>query len=647
MSNISIFRCKKCLLIPTIIKTFFDFYNELECNKLIIQCPNNHIEKKTLEEFISENRISLKNISCKKCEKNICSYYCTKCYKTICDECYNKNKNNKILLKDIDVICYLHYQKYILKCGKCKLLICSKCIPEHIDHEKNNIYFNFYLKKFRGHIKSYHKYLKKKEKEKNKNSIEYYKFKEIFFKDYEIFDKNKIYNNAIINNYNIFRSYEKNYSCANINIDYTSQNSLEQNLIHKINDEKHFYTSNPMLIKLNNYSYAKKSIDYTLLDNIIYNNNNNENILVYSILSMEDDKYVNDKIIPNNNLKDYCYLVLKNIDTNKYIFKQISLVKYEKPKCYKYSERFIYFEKYLKNFKINYLIERTKTQIAIFDLNELKYIYYNNNIENNNRTKIIYKDSIFYLCVVFNTKITLINIKTKQITSVIKYEKYINNVFKIKNAYYIITENISYNFYTNKKINNYDVFTWYPYDLFIEGVIYFNYKKKDTLIFYLETNASICCAYLILADFFSGEKINIFDTNDYNLLIYNTIFWNSNFIFLFFEGPWLGSEGEFRCKVFDIFREEEKYIIKIEDSQNANMVMKYFNQNLGEIVLYSYRNNGEIYIYKCSEQKNETLISKDEIMGLIYPLRKKRREEEEERKKLEEDLFLNDLGTLF
>ena len=138
---------------------------------------------------------------------------------------------------------------------------------------------------------------------------------------------------------------------------------------------------------------------------------------------MEDDKYVNFKIIPNNDLKNYCYLILKNIDTNKYIFKQISLVKYEKPEYYKYSERFIYFEKHLKNFKINYLIERIKTQIAIFDLNELKYIYYNNNIENNNITTIIHKDNIVYLCVVFNTKITLINIKTKQITSVIKYEK--------------------------------------------------------------------------------------------------------------------------------------------------------------------------------------------------------------------------------
>ena len=174
-------------------------------------------------------------------------------------------------------------------------------------------------------------------------------------------------------------------------------------------------------------------------------------------------------------------------------------------------------------------------------------------------------------------------------------------------------------------------------------MIYFNYKKKDTLIFYLETK-TICNAYLILVDFFSGEKINIFDTHDYNLLIYNTIFWNSNFIFLFFEGPWLGSKGEFRCKVFDIFLEEKKYIIKIEDSENANSILKYFNQNLGEIVLYSYRNNGEIYIYKCSEQKNETLISKDEIMGLIYPLRKKRREEEEERR---EDIYLDDLGTLF
>ena len=152
MINITTFRCKKCFLIPKILKTFFDFYvnDDNDINRLIILCPNNHIEKKSLEEFISENRISLKNISCKKCEKNISLYYCTKCYKTICEECYNKNKNNKILLKDIDIICYSHYQKYILNCGKCKSLICPKCLPEHINHDKNNIYFNFYLKKIRG-----------------------------------------------------------------------------------------------------------------------------------------------------------------------------------------------------------------------------------------------------------------------------------------------------------------------------------------------------------------------------------------------------------------------------------------------------------------------------------------------------------------
>ena len=609
MNNIETFRCKKCLLIPTIIKFFkyYDDYNDENINKIIIQCPNKHIEKKTLEKFISENRISLKNISCKKCKKNTCSYYCTKCYKTICDECYDLNKNNKILLKDIDIFCYSHYQKYTLNCGKCKSLICQKCIPEHINHEKNNIYFNFYLKKYRNYIKNLTKILGKKEK---KNIVEYHKFIGALFKDYEIFDKNKIYNDAIISNYKLIKNvsfYPWKYLCDNMKIDYTSQNFLEQNLIHKINDEKHFYTSNPMLIKLNNYSDAIESINYILLDNIIYNNNNNENIVVFCVLCMK------------NNLKNFCYLVLKNIDKNKYIYKQYSIVKHEKPKYYEDFQRFIYFEKQLEKQKINYLIERFKKQIAIFDLNELKYIYYNNNIENNEQTKIIDKNNMFYLCVIFDTKITLINIKTNQITLIIKYEKFINNVIKIKNDYYTITEDISYMFGTNNKIQNYDIYTWFKYYLYVIGVIYFNYLKKETLIFYLKTNEAICEDYLLLVDFFSGEKIKIFFINEYNMLIYKTIFWNSNFIFFIFEGPWLMDKGKFRCKVFDIFLEEEKYIIETADSRNACNVMKYYNQNLGEIIFYSCRNDGEIFIYKCSEQKNEILISNDEIMSLLYP----------------------------
>ena len=489
-------------------------------------------------------------------------------------------------------------------------------MPEHIGHEKNNIYYNFYLKKYKNYI------IKQNKIEDNKNTKEYYKFKDILFKDYIIFDKNKIYNNYIINNYDIIKKNPSSYKCDNLIIDYTSTNLLEQNLIHKINNEKHFYTSNPMQIKLNTYSNVIKLINYTLLDNIIYINNNTENILVLSIYSMEDDKYVNNKKMLEKNLDNHCYLLLKNIDTNKYIFKQTSPVIYEMPK---YSVRFILFEKDLNNFKINYLIERIKKQIAIFDLNKLEYIYeyiyYNNNIDNNDHTNIIYIYNKFYLCVVFHMKITLINIKTKQINAVIKYELYVNNIFKIKNVNYVITENISFNFYTNKKIQNYDVFRD-PY-VFLEGVNYFNYKKKDTLIFYLQTNEALCLGCIMLVDFFSGERIKIFDLNVFVLLIDNIIFWNSNYIFLFIRGHWRGSKEILECKVFDIFQEEEKCVMEIEDLKEANRVMKFFNQNLGEILLYSYKNTGEIYIYKCLEQKNQTLITKDEIINLLYPLKKK------------------------
>ena len=626
MSQTTTFRCLKCLFIPKIIKTFFYFFIDEQKydNYLIIQCPNDHIEKKTLKKFISENRISLENILCKKCEKNFSLYYCTKCYKTICNECYNINKRNKILLKDIDTICYLHYEKYILKCGKCKLLICSDCMQEHKGHEKNNIYYNFYLKKYKNNVKNYKKRYQNQKKE-NKNIEEYYKFREILFHDYELFDKNKIYNNYIIINYKIITQDKSNYLCDKYTIDYSSQSLIEQNIVHKINNEKHFYTSNPMLIKLNDFSEKKKLIDYTLLDSIIYTNNNNENILVYSIYILEND---NNNNIQEINSKKYCYLILKNIDINKYILKQISTVIYEEPK---FSSRFAYFEKKIQNLQINYLLERINTQIAVFDLNKLEYIYYNNNIQNNNITQIIYKDNIFYICVVFDKKITLINIKMKQITSIIKYEKYIYDIFEIKNTYYIITEDISYNLNTYKKIQNYDLKSYSLAGRCSEYCVkYFNYKKQDTLIFY-STNILHFIFSITIVEFFSGKIIDIFilhsvNASEYWEAIRYNIFWNSNFIFFFFNGPldFIYRKKSFICKVFDIFKEEDKYIMEYED---ATRVMKYFSKNLGEIILYSYKNTGEIYIYKFLNNKNDILISKDEISSLIYPLRKKRKEE--------------------
>ncbi len=340
---------------------------------------------------------------------------------------------------------------------------------------------------------------------------------------------------------------------------------------------------------------------------------------------MEND---NNNNIQEINSKKYCYLILKNIDINKYILKQISTVIYEEPK---FSSRFAYFEKKIQNLQINYLLERINTQIAVFDLNKLEYIYYNNNIQNNNITQIIYKDNIFYICVVFDKKITLINIKMKQITSIIKYEKYIYDIFEIKNTYYIITEDISYNLNTYKKIQNYDLKSYSLASHCSEYCVkYFNYKKKDTLIFY-STNILHFIFSITIVEFFSGKIIDIFILHSVNAsgyweaIRYN-IFWNSNFIFFFFNGPleFIYRKKSFICKVFDIFKEEDKYIMEYED---ATRVMKYFSKNLGEIILYSYKNTGEIYIYKFLNNKNDILISKDEISSLSYPLRKKRKEE--------------------
>jgi hypothetical protein len=258
MQNYLTFRCKKCFLIPKIYNIIVNDYKE---NQIITECQNKHLEKIPLDEFVNNNRISLDNSQCKECKNNISLYYCLNCYKTICNECFekSKNKSNKIKIKELDTLCLLHKQKYTHKCDKCNLLICEKCSDAHIKHGKSEIYYNFYIKKHKKEIKSKIKSFNvnnshisdENRKIFYKNQLPFNKFKLLLINDYEIFEKNKTYNNYLIENYKyIFVNFEP------INLEY--EKLLNHNLIYKINDDKHFFTSNPSIpnapIKQGSYS---------------------------------------------------------------------------------------------------------------------------------------------------------------------------------------------------------------------------------------------------------------------------------------------------------------------------------------------------------------------------------------------------------
>jgi hypothetical protein len=130
---------------------------------------------------------------------------------------------------------FLHKQKYTHKCDKCNLLICEKCSDAHIKHGKSEIYYNFYIKKHKKEIKSKIKSFNvnnshisdENRKIFYKNQLSFNKFKLLLINDYEIFEKNKTYNNYLIEDYKyIFVNFEP------INLEYESL--LNHNLFIKL-----------------------------------------------------------------------------------------------------------------------------------------------------------------------------------------------------------------------------------------------------------------------------------------------------------------------------------------------------------------------------------------------------------------------------
>jgi hypothetical protein len=270
----------------------------------------------------------------------------------------------------------------------------------------------------------------------------------------------------------------------------------------------------------------------------------------------------------------------------------------------------------------SYLVERSDKQIAILDLNTYEYIYnYKFNVyDEPAKLKIFFKNKILYLCIIYLYNITLINVKTNQINLKIKLFQPIYDIFHIKNKYYIIAKNISYNFDNLKKIQVYNNIDKYDY------VKYFNYNKKDLLIFYHYQKITI-------VDFFTVMILNNIELGiNYSPgrgSCQQLIFWNSNYIFLFYKNCASQSVLTYDCILVDLFNENWKIIM--EYGQPIR-VMKYYDKKLGEIILYSFNDSTEINSYQYSTSSIKTLVNSEEISSLLYPKRLARKKKEEKEK---------------
>jgi hypothetical protein len=107
------------------------------------------------------------------------------------------------------------------------------------------------------------------------------------------------------------------------------------------------------------------------------------------------------------------------------------------------------------------------------------------------------------------------------------------------------------------------------------------------------------------------------------------IFWNSNYIFLFYKNCASQSVLTYDCILVDLFNENWKIIM--EYGQPIR-VMKYYDKKLGEIILYSFNDSTEINFYQYSTSSIKTLVNSEEISSLLYPKRLARKKKEEKEK---------------
>lgn len=237
-NNFNNYYCKKCLEIPLL-----NFYNY----KFDIICPKHQILNAEIEDFYNfidyNHKCNICNI---KYSENENCFYCNQCEKNYCIKClknHNEYKNEShvvVNIKDKNIKCKLHNQKFVKFCLKCKINLCELC----------QIHDNHYVESFKdlypssSDLKQFNKLVEKILNLKNDKLIKVIKIKKLLIENFSIDNSNYYY---IININNIIKCTTNNVNNENqeINIKYINDikpkndiNNIENKIIIKSLNKK-------------------------------------------------------------------------------------------------------------------------------------------------------------------------------------------------------------------------------------------------------------------------------------------------------------------------------------------------------------------------------------------------------------------------
>ncbi len=139
---VDIKRCFDCNKIPLI-----EFIEKNDKCFIKYNCEDRHKGEVSLEEYLKNDKYSLKTLNCGECKKKqendfYLYNYCITCKKVLCHNCLKfhlEKQHQTINLSRYDTFCLEHNNTYDNYCNKCKKNICSLCLNEHNGHQIDSL----------------------------------------------------------------------------------------------------------------------------------------------------------------------------------------------------------------------------------------------------------------------------------------------------------------------------------------------------------------------------------------------------------------------------------------------------------------------------------------------------------------------------
>ena len=321
----------KDIICPECSKNIFMEINNYKIK--LKNCVNRHNKTISIKEFGDSQLIDFSKIICHNCKINNMGntdnntfYKCLNCKIDICPICYNNhNKEHKIInFYEINNICNKHYENYENYCFDCNKNICSKCLEEHNNHNKEN-FEKLYISEEK--IKEEEKELRSMIDKMNAD-IEKIKLKLDAVKS----NIEKYYNIKKFINENNYRNYEMLLNKKEINNNNIIKNDIKEiindddinNKFKKIIDiySKMEYTDededgDKIIIR---YKINKNEKEIKIFDNKFINNNRNKCKILYEEKEYEIKERWNIDDTIKNEILEIKLKGIKNPNDLSYMF---------------------------------------------------------------------------------------------------------------------------------------------------------------------------------------------------------------------------------------------------------------------------------------------------------------------------------------